>query len=341
LKRRNAVGGSYLGALERQDPLYEYLVSDVMPRLDRPVVEPVFHVSRMPGNSLVYRYTEEGSGLAMIGKFFTQAKPHKEVKLEAEYDNLSRARSLGLAVPPNYVVQPLGREKRFGLGLLEEFVNGRDLDHYVRRAAYEGRRRRLMKKLGKLASFLAELHKRTETAYGVDLGHSDLYFAKVMEKLRQKGIVGREKELRLMTLRDIWLRQGFMRRDREVLLHGDATPTNFIFPASSGVVAIDLERMRPGDRMYDVGMVCGELKHAFMWRLGDRYASEPFIGHFLKEYCSHFGRDDFFIDVTMRVPFYMAMTELRIARNSWLDNAHRKNLVEEAGRCLEYGLVRR
>jgi len=334
------VGSSYLGALERKDPLYDYLVSDVMPRLDRAVIEPVFHVSRMPGNSLVYRYTEEGTGLAMIGKFFTQAKPYKEIKLEAEYDNLSRARSLGLAVPPNYVVQPLGREKRFGLGLLEEFVDGRDLDHYVRRAAYEGRRGRLMKKLAKLACFLAELHRRTETACGVDLGHSDLYFAKVMEKLREKGIVGREQEIRLMTLRDIWLGRDFMRRDREVLLHGDATPTNFIFPVRSGVVAIDLERMRPGDRMYDVGMVCGELKHAFMWRLGDRFASEPYIGHFLREYSSQFGgRDEFFIKVTRRVPFYMAMTELRIARNSWLDNTHRKNLVEEAGRCLEYGLV--
>ncbi len=329
----------YLGTLEYRDPLYDYLVSDVMPRMDRRASDPVFHVNSMSNKGNVYGYTEQSTGLALIGKFFNSRKPYKSARLDAEYKNLTTARSLGLAVPPNYVVQPIGRQKKFGLGLLEEFVSGKDLDHYVRRAAYEGRHGRLKERLGQLAGFLAELHKRTASVCGVDIGpHAD-YFLRVTAKLREQGVIDKQQQKSLIGLRDAWLKQGFMRLDHEVLLHGDATPTNFIFPAGSGVVAIDLERMRPGDRMFDVGMVCGELKHAFMWRTGDGFASEPFIGHFLREYSSRFENGEgFFWGITSRVPFYMAMTELRIARNGWLDNAHRKRLALEAHSCLMHGM---
>jgi ribonucleotide monophosphatase NagD (HAD superfamily) len=62
-----------------------------------------------------------------------------------------------------------------------------------------------------------------------------------------------------------------MWQDRQVWLHGDATPANFLFGHSMDVAAIDLERMKRGDRMFDVGRVAGELQHAFMRDSGDRY----------------------------------------------------------------------
>ena len=37
--------------------------------------------------------------------------------------------------------------------------------------------------------------------------------------------------------------------------HGDATPANFLFGDHMDVAAIDLERMKRGDRMFDVGRV--------------------------------------------------------------------------------------
>ncbi len=46
------------------------------------------------------------------------------------------------------------------------------------------------------------------------------------------------------------------------------------------VAAIDLERMKRGDRMFDVGRVAGELQHAFMSAVDDRHRAEPFIRHF-------------------------------------------------------------
>jgi len=86
-------------------------------------------------------------------------------------------------------------------------------------------------------------------------------------------------------------------------------------------------------------MICGELKHAFLWRSGDWDASEPHIGHFLKEYARRFGGSDkVYWSIARRNPFYMAVTELRIARNSWLDYGHRVRLVNEAERCLSWGL---
>ena len=76
--------------------------------------------------------------------------------------------------------------------------------------------------------------------------------------------------------------------DRQVWLHGDATPANFLFGHGLDVAAIDLERMKRGDRLFDVGRVAGELQHAFMAATGDAHRAEPFIGHFLWEYCCHF-----------------------------------------------------
>lgn len=330
---------AYLGTLETGDPLYSYIVKDVMPKVERDVRNPVFHVSRLRGSNMVYRYSEERTRLSLIGKFYSFQEPHKGVRLINEFRNLKNARALGLTELPNYVVRPLGSEKRMGLGLIEEYVEGKDLDYYIRRAVHDSRHCRLKERLTDLAFFLAELHKRTSLAKGLDITPAGGYYEKLLSKLRKKGLLDERSEKAFRKLKDEWLEREYMHKDREVVIHGDATPTNFLFPPQSGVVAIDLERMKQGDRMFDVGMVCGELKHAFMWRLGDKYASEQHIGHFLSEYARHFGRpSDVYESVILRNPFYMAVTELRIARNNWLDREHRGRLVREARECLEWGL---
>jgi hypothetical protein len=97
--------------------------------------------------------------------------------------------------------------------------------------------------------------------------------------------------------------------------------------------------MKNGDMTFDVGMVCGELKHAFLWRTGNPFNAEPFIRHFLKRYTARFGNSrQAFRNITLRTPFYMALTELRIARNLYLDWNYRKRLVHEAMECLRCGL---
>ena len=136
------MSSAYLGTLETADPLYSYMVKDVMPKVKLEVKNPTFHVSRLFGSNLVYRYQESASRVSLIGKFYTPADT-KGPKLIGEYHNLRKARALGLVGLPNRVVRPLASEKSLGLGLMEEYVEGQDLDHYIRRAAFEGRHDRL------------------------------------------------------------------------------------------------------------------------------------------------------------------------------------------------------
>jgi len=125
--------------------------------------------------------------------------------------------------------------------------------------------------------------------------------------------------------------------DVSVLVHGDATPTNFIFHPEYGITAIDLERMQSSDRVYDIGILSAELKHHFAWRIFEADAAEPFIRHFLKSYCERFlDPESVFDSVACRNRFYMALGELRIARNDWLSWEHRKWVVDEAHRCLRF-----
>lgn len=119
--------------------------------------------------------------------------------------------------------------------------------------------------------------------------------------------------------------------DQQVWLHGDATPANFLFGHGLDVGAIDLERMKRGDRMFDVGRIAGELQHAFMTACGDKHRAEPFIGHFLWEYSCHFpDRHSAFRSITARVPYYMAVNLLRIAANDYIGHGYRGRLVGQA-----------
>jgi len=120
------------------------------------------------------------------------------------------------------------------------------------------------------------------------------------------------------------------------LVHGDATPTNFIFDDNRGVTAIDLERMHIGDPVYDVGLLVAELKHHFALRILSSEAAEPYISHFLHSYARYSTLTESHFDwLAFRSRFYMALGELRIARNPWLPRGHRNWLVSEAGRCLQ------
>jgi aminoglycoside phosphotransferase (APT) family kinase protein len=114
--------------------------------------------------------------------------------------------------------------------------------------------------------------------------------------------------------------------NREVIVHGDATPTNFLFQQYE-VIGIDLEKMKYADRCWDLGFIAAELKHHFAWRMGNGWYAEPFIGHFLWEYTINYGDAPFFWVITRKIPFYMALALLRIARNPWLDEPYRKNLI--------------
>lgn len=336
------MAASYLGTLDRRDPLYDVLALRIYPELRAPV----FHVERLSRHRLVYRYREARTDRAVVGKFFDTRDPDdtKVARIKSEYRNLIRLRYLGLNAQPHAVVKPLCREDRIGLALAEEYVEGKDLDHYLRRAAWKGATDALDRVLAHLADFLHRLHSRSAPGNGarprmtVRLDDAGGYFATLIAKLARQGLLNPDAVVAYLRLRDRWLARARMRAET-VTVHGDPTPTNFLFPTGDDVVAIDLERMKTADRAYDLGMVCGELKHAWLWRTSRRDLSEPFIGRFLRRYAGHDpAPDDAFRLITGRLPFYMALTELRIARNTWLDWDYRQRLVREAGACLTWGL---
>jgi len=122
-----------------------------------------------------------------------------------------------------------------------------------------------------------------------------------------------------------------MWQDQQVLVHGDATPANFLMGSGLQVTAIDPERMKYADRVFDIGRIAGELQHTFLQATGAAQAAEPFIGHFLWEYACHFpDRHSAFRAICGRVPFQMALTLLRIARNDWISREHRQRLLAQA-----------
>jgi thiamine kinase-like enzyme len=328
--------GLYLGKLDCADPLYEILFSKTCPDVN----SPLFHVNRMPSHG-VYKYTEEKTRIALIGKFFklNDTKYERVLRKKGEYDNLHKIRSYGFDTFPNYVVRPIAKEESIGLALIEEYINGRDLDFYLKKAIYEGDGYSLKDRLSKLASFLYTLHTRTEMGSNVELDSVGAYFLKVLNKLCKQKVISDQERKSYLKLMDRWLNNGLLQNAKNVIIHGDATPTNFIFTESHDVVAIDLERMKAADIAYDIGMICGELKHAFYWRTGNPYGAEPFIRHFLKSYCSGFtDSKKAFKRITLRNPFYMALTELRISRNDYLGWEYRKRLAYEAMECLRWGL---
>lgn len=325
---------AYLGKLDYHDPLYEILCCQVFPYINNPV----FHVNRM--SKRVYKYTEEKTGGSVVGKFFRLDDPKYEriQRIKGEYDNLHKIRSYGFDTRPNYVARPITRNDAIGLALVEEFIYGWDLDYYIKRAIYNGDAGSLHHKLWQLASFLYVLHKKTELQDSTNLDSVNAYFLKILYKLHRQTLICDSELNVFIKLVNKWLSSGML-ITRSSIVHGDVTPTNFIFTENGDVVAIDLERIKNIDIAYDIGMVCGELKHSFLWRTGCLEVSEQFIRGFLKSYSSNFpDRHEAFRSITSRSPFFMAMTELRIARNDFLDWNYRKRLINEALQCLRWGL---
>jgi aminoglycoside phosphotransferase (APT) family kinase protein len=215
--------------------------------------------------------------------------------------------------------------------LVEEYAKGVSLSIFVNEAIHQGQSQPLFDKLTALAYFLATLHNRTANGQGVDFHQDCAYLDRLVRKLQSQQVIGAWDADELYWLRDRWREKPRMWEDTQVLVHGDATPSNLLFGRGLSVIAIDLERMKRADRAFDLGRIAGELQHYFLQAGGNKQAAEPFIGHFLWEYACQFpDRDRAFHSITSRLPFQMALTLLRIARNSWVSAPQRGRLVEEA-----------
>ncbi len=296
-------------------------------------------VEPLPSSRQVRRFTFPGGDYAVVGKFFSAYPPRvaADFSLSREYDHYRGLPALGLGNGDGLAPRLLGRWPEKSLGLLLEAVPGPDLDHLLLRACIHSDLAPLLRGLEKLARLLAFFHSRPVPSRPVSPEPALAYLDKVMAQLREAGLLTREDWQALAHERGTWEARCQDFSDRQVLIHGDATPTNFLFP-NGRAVALDLERLGHGDRLWDLSWVAGELKHAWGWRSANFGESEAAIRHFFRMYLAAAEPEP---ALTRRIfslnPFYMALAELRIARNLYLSHNYRRELVAEARRCLAHG----
>ncbi len=327
-------------AVDFREPVYEHLISIVLPKAGIDLKCPDFKASCLNANQDVYLFEERKSQNRFVGKYFgfryQLSKAERKNSLNHEFNNLSATRRKGLSDYPNRIVRPLSKSEQIDCLLVEDFVRGHDLDYYIAKAAYEGQHERLIRKLTLLGRFLSILHRQNIGPHFVHFKASPSYFRSMIDKMRRQEIIHEKIACAFKNLIAEWEGMDEMTQDEAVFIHGDATPTNFIFHPEDGITAIDLERMRLADRAYDIGFLAAELKHHFAWRLHNAAFAERFIDHFLHAYCEGLSHpDEAFRKISDRNPFYMALGEIRIARNSWLPKQHRLWLIQEALRCLK------
>jgi len=327
------MNGEYVGYVAGEDPLHGFLSTIMRDRLgvDEPLL--AFRVFRLSGSNEVYAYEEKFSGVKVICKFygtrFGTDLDKAAGMARQEYEGLETLRRYDLIGSPHHVIRPLGLCRDINGVLAVEYYAGEEFSHAIARATQHRDDAHLYRRLKALAYFLATLHNRTANGATVDFDPECRYFDTIVGRLRKARRIGQLDIGELSGLRDRW-------RDRQVWLHGDATPANFLFGSGMDVAAIDLERMKRGDRMFDVGRVAGELQHAFMRDCGDRHRADPFIGHFLREYSCHFpDREQTFESISARAPYYMALNLLRIARNGYIGQDYGSRLVTHAKRMLQ------
>jgi Phosphotransferase enzyme family len=333
------MNGSYVGYVARQDPLHDFLSRIIRDRMGVREPQPAFRAFRLSGSNEVYGYEEKLSGTKVICKFygprFGWDRDKAAWMARHEYVGLKTLRRYNLVGSPHHVIRPLGVCADINGVLAVEYYSGEEFSHAIMRATQHGDDAHLYWRLKALAYFLATQHNRTANGAVVDFDPDCKYFDTVVGRLKKADRIGQWDVDELSWLRDCWRDRPQMWQDRQVWLHGDATPANFLFGHGMDVAAIDLERMKRGDRMFDVGRVAGELQHSFMRAVGDWHRAEPFIGHFLWEYSGHFpDRRETFESITARAPYYMALNLLRIARNDYIGRDYGGRLVARARRLL-------
>ena len=323
-----------------EEAICKYLREEIFPQLAPPPYGEI-EMTSLGAQKPVCLFYEKKKNIMVVGKLFKWGiVPLEDAWLEAdkEYLNLKMLREqLGMDGDADHVVAPLGESKELSALLVTERAPGQTLDYYIAKAIFEQQHDELFKTLGHLARFFARLHEAAKTEGPLSPDLPRFYLNSLLDSL-DLGPTGylKRAEIEEYAVR-WWLEESVFASDRETIVHGDATPTNFLFD-NGNVTAIDLESMKWADRCWDLGFIAAELKHHFMWRTGDGWAAEPFISHFLWQYTENYGGTHFFQVITHKLPLYMALGLLRIARNLYVGDTHIEHLVTEAKQCLKYGL---
>lgn len=270
-----------------------------------------------PSSHTVCRYKFRGEGCSVIAKFF--AEPCGKIKnydpwkaMNNEYSNLNKAGSF------INIARPIAVNYDFNCVLVTEYISGESFISCLKNE--DG----LFDRLTQLANMFYRLHSNTQRHY-----NKKKEFANFHHVLDQLSLDLRTRQ-KFNELLGKWWYDTAVDAEHGCMIHRDVSPLNYVF--SHGIpYALDFESSwHHANNIRDLGTFCAELKNYFQLKRGSGIKAEPYIGHFLWEYCRN--EDDFF-KVTQTLPFFMSIGLLRIAR------LHRHTpyynyLLKEAGECL-------
>jgi hypothetical protein len=311
-------------ALSAVDPIVEYLDAAHWPGSDVP---PIWEMARLSRAAYVYR--EAASGWAVVAKFYTaKVGPEAVHYAGRELGSIQQARASGLAEGDHRALQPLATWRGI---LFQEYVEGLTLEDTI--AVRRSQPGVLVPRLENTARLLATLHAHSVQRDNV-LGFQPAvdYAFEVIDNLAKYGVLKDDPIARdgLHRLIEAWVERPQMAEFTSTLTHGDATTTNFIFPWSGGIVAVDWERLHVGDPASDLGRLMAEVIHS-MARHGGNVGEAKVLLQRLADAYRHAIPPSWDADALFeRACFYRATSTLRIARNGWLSRLERTTLVVQA-----------
>lgn len=306
------------------DPVVAHIESQLW---DGAVSSPVWQAARL--SHAVYLYREGATGWTVVAKYYTVKTGRDAMHhAERERERLERAAGAGLSAGPLRAVRFLSLWRGI---LFQEYVEGLTLEDLIAvRATQPGA---LESGLGRIAHLLATLHSRGQQPdEAPDLMPALSYAHKMVDELARWGVLEGNEIVRdgLRSLIDRWDGRSLMHRFVPSLVHGDATSSNFIFPAPDQVVAIDWERLWVTDPAFDLGRLMAEISHSITRWGGDEREARTYTGLLAEAYRSALGAGADDPTVLDRAAFFQASSALRIARNGWVSRLDRMGLVAQA-----------
>jgi tRNA A-37 threonylcarbamoyl transferase component Bud32 len=315
-------------ALHSPDLIAAYLTTH---HWDRPEPPAAWEVARLSSAAYVYRETD--TGWAVVTKFYavkTGDAAHRYAGRELACTR--RAQTAGLDAGDVRAVRPLTTWRG---ALFLEYVDGLTLEDVI--AVRRSRPGSLASSMEGAARLLATLHTHgAQPEAAPDFASSIAYAHKLVRDLVRWGVLESDPVVRdgLTRAIDGWPSRPVVGEYTPTLTHGDATTTNFVFPWSGGVVAVDWERLYVADPAADLGRLMAEVSHSIKQHGGSVAEAVPFVQRLADAYCKVLPAHQDLGALLERARFYQASSTLRIARNGWVSKLDRMALVAQALACL-------
>jgi thiamine kinase-like enzyme len=316
-------------AVPQEDPLVQRCTVTLWNRPGKPEAWQAARLSQA-----AYLYRETTSGWTVVAKYYaaktgSRAEPHasREHLLTIQAGKIFSPQDGARAVQSHGVWRGV---------LLLEFIDGLTLQDLI--AVRRSRPGSLLHGLVQTARMLAHLHRNGARPdqppdFEADIAH----IHKIVNTLVEHGVLQGHPLVHAGLLRQIerWQADPAMQDYIPAFSHGDATTSNFIFPWSGGLVAVDWERAALADPAADLGRLMAEVAHSVQQNGGSGTEVQPLLEEIKATYCRELPGDWDAAALLARAVFHRALSTLRIARNGWVSRLDRTALVAEAMALLQ------